>query len=102
MRHELCSSLADLLKSQNNLGLIMLTRIKQSLMSSILSVGSKAQVFRGTAVKTSGGLRKDDLMRNRHGRIISKKKHAQGIAAFKRNNLKPKTAEELAAIRPKR
>ena len=38
--------------------------------------GSRAQVFHGTAFKTSGELKKDDLMQNKNGRIVSKKKHA--------------------------
>lgn len=37
--------------------------------------GSRAQVWHGTAYKTSGGLTKDHLMQNKHGRIVSKKKH---------------------------
>lgn len=37
--------------------------------------GSRAQVWHGTAYKTSGGLKKDDLIHNKHGRIVSKKKH---------------------------
>ena len=37
--------------------------------------GSRAQVWHGTAYKTSGGLTKDDLLHNKHGRIVSKKKH---------------------------
>ena len=37
--------------------------------------GSRAQVFHGTAKKTTGGLTKKDLMKNKHGRIVSKKKH---------------------------
>ena len=44
--------------------------------------GSRAQVMHGTAYKTPGGLTKNDLMKNRWGRIVSKKKHDQG----KRNN----------------
>ena len=39
-------------------------------------VGSRAQVWHGTAYKTSGDLKKGDLMMNKHGRIVSKKKHA--------------------------
>ena len=39
-------------------------------------VGSRAQVHHGTAYKTSGGLTASDLMMNKHGRIVSKKKHA--------------------------
>ena len=36
-------------------------------------IGSRAQVWHGTAYKTSGGLRKSDLKMNKHGRIVSKK-----------------------------
>jgi len=38
--------------------------------------GSRAQVWHGTAYKTAGGLTKDHLMMNKHGRIVSKRKHA--------------------------
>lgn len=38
-------------------------------------VGSRRQVFNGGAECTVGGLRKDDLIKNKHGRIVSKKKH---------------------------
>ena len=38
--------------------------------------GSRAQVWHGTAYKTSGGLTKNDLMMNKHGRIVSKAKSA--------------------------
>lgn len=37
--------------------------------------GSRAQVWHGTAYKTSGGLTKDKLMKNKNGRIVSKRKH---------------------------
>ena len=37
--------------------------------------GSRAQVLHGTAYKTSGGLKKQDIMMNKRGRIVSKKKH---------------------------
>ena len=46
-------------------------------------VGSYAQVFHGTAEKTKGGLKKDDLMQNKHGRIVSRRKHEAGKKAFK-------------------
>ena len=39
-------------------------------------VGTRAQVWHGTAYKTSGGLCKSDLMQNQAGRIVSKAKHA--------------------------
>ena len=38
-------------------------------------VGSRRKVFNGGAQMTVGGLRKEDLIKNKHGRIVSKKKH---------------------------
>ena len=37
--------------------------------------GSRAKVWHQTAYKTSGGLLKHHLIMNKHGRIVSKKKH---------------------------
>lgn len=39
-------------------------------------MGSRAQVWHGTAYKTSGELKKDNLVQNKSGRIVSKSKHA--------------------------
>ena len=39
------------------------------------TIGTRAQVWHGTAKKTSGGLTKAALMKNKHGRIVSRKKH---------------------------
>lgn len=47
------------------------------------TVGTRAQVWHGTAKKTSGGLTKTHLMKNKHGRIVSKKKHASGKKTIK-------------------
>ncbi len=47
------------------------------------TIGSRAQVWHGTAKKTSGGLTKNHLMMNKHGRIVSKKKHASGKKTIK-------------------
>lgn len=49
-----------------------------------LSVGTKAQVYHGTAGRTAGGLKKNDLMKTAKGRIVSKKAHAAGLVAIKR------------------
>ena len=40
--------------------------------------GSRAQVWHGTAYKTDGspGLKKENLIMNKHGRIVSRRKHA--------------------------
>ena len=37
--------------------------------------GSRAQVMHGNAYKTSGGLKKHELLQNKSGRIVSRKKH---------------------------
>jgi hypothetical protein len=37
--------------------------------------GSRAQVWHGTSYKTPGNLLKGNLMMNKHGRIVSKRKH---------------------------
>jgi hypothetical protein len=37
--------------------------------------GSRAQVWHGTAHQTPGCLSKSDLLMNKHGRIVSKRKH---------------------------
>jgi len=50
------------------------------------TTGSKAQVWHGTAKHTSGGLTKGNLMKNKHGRIVSKRKHTLGKKSIK--NLK--------------
>lgn len=48
----------------------------------IPAVGSRAQVFHGTAKHTSGGLTKSDLMK-KNGRIVSKKQSAAASARFR-------------------
>lgn len=44
-------------------------------MTHIPTIGSRIQVYRGHAKKTSGGLTRSDLMMNKHGRVVSKAKH---------------------------
>jgi len=46
--------------------------------------GSRTQVMNGTAYKTTGGLVKSDLFKNKHGRYVSLKKH---LSSKKSNNL---------------
>jgi hypothetical protein len=47
--------------------------------------GSRAQVGHHTAYKTPGGLVLSDLVKNKHGRYVSKKKH---FTAKRENRLK--------------
>jgi len=42
---------------------------------SLKTFGSRAEVFHGNAKKTSGGLTKKDLIKNKNGGIVSRKKH---------------------------
>jgi len=49
----------------------------------IKTIGSKAEVFHGTAKKTSGGIVRAGLVKNRHGRIVSRKKQALGRKSIK-------------------
>eukprot|EP00435_Cladocopium_sp_Y103_P042238 s503_g11.t1 len=44
----------------------------------------RRQVMKGLREKTSGGLTKDDLMVNKHGKIVSKKQHERGLKMFSR------------------
>merc|ERR1712078_766983 len=43
----------------------------------------KAVVLRGFKEKTSGGLTKSDLFKNKAGKVVSKKKSAAGKKAYK-------------------
>merc|ERR1712032_133531 len=54
-------------------------------------VGRKAAVFAGRKTKTVGGLKKSDLKRNIHGKIVSIKASNRGKKTFQ-NNLKEWTA----------
>merc|ERR1712207_52175 len=52
---------------------------------SIVAKGALAQsqVLKGKKVKTSGGLTKDMLMKNKRGKVVSKKRHAVGARIYK-------------------
>lgn len=60
------------------------TRKENTMMGGAkMTVGTKAQVWHGTAKHTSGGLTKKDLMRHKD-KIVSKRKHAAGLKAIKK------------------
>lgn len=61
-------------------------------------IGSKAQVFNGTADRTAGGLRKGDLMKIK-GRIVSKKKHQAGKKLYA--NMSSETKQKFKAQQEK-
>ena len=45
--------------------------------------GSRAEVFHGTAMKTTGGLTKSDLTQDKYGAIISKAARKAALARMK-------------------
>ena len=49
--------------------------------------GSRAQVMHGTAYKTSGELTREQLIQNKHGRIVSRSKYNTGKNKNKNNLL---------------
>merc|ERR1711862_221835 len=58
---------------------------RRAMKKSVIAKGKrgKSSVFRGTKVKTVGGLKKSDLMKNKNGKVVSKKSHAAGKKNFK-------------------
>merc|ERR1711894_390882 len=44
---------------------------------------AKAAVFRGFKEKTKTGFTKSDLMKNKFGKVVSKKQHAAGVRNYK-------------------
>ena len=65
--------------------------------------GTRKEVWSGEAKMTKGKLLKSDLMkRPRDGKLVSKKRSAMGKIQYKKNNLRPRTKQELAMIRPKK
>jgi len=76
-------------RSRNNRGRFLskrkaALRTLKKRAAKAVTVGTKAQVFHGTAKHTSGGLTRKDLMKTKKGRIVSKRKHAAGRAALRR------------------
>ena len=57
----------------------------------VANTGSRREVMNGSALKTSGGLRKKDLMYNKQRRIVSRKLHK---LAKKQKHLKDFTTKK--------
>merc|ERR1719454_1623460 len=54
--------------------------MKKAMKVSIIARGryAKSMVLRGSRKKTVGGLQASDLMKNKSGKVVSKKAHARG------------------------
>jgi hypothetical protein len=61
--------------------------------SKTLKRGSRRQVWNGSAEMTAGGLKKEDLDRNKRGRIVSKKKTSRMSAVYNDSDDEPKKEE---------
>merc|ERR1712112_470518 len=48
---------------------------------------AKSSVFRGAKAKTSGGLKKSDLVRNKHGKVVSRKQSEAGKKKYAKSGL---------------
>jgi hypothetical protein len=82
------NEVSNAIKKAHSLGLILFSKNNTSNPSAGAGtgfeggykkrVGSRAQVMHGTARQTGGGLKKNDLKYNKHGRIVSKKLSALG------------------------
>jgi hypothetical protein len=58
--------------------------------SKTLKRGTRRQVWNGSAEMTAGGLKKEDLDRNKRGRIVSKKKTSRMSAVYNESDEEPK------------
>merc|ERR1712182_181390 len=56
---------------------------------------AKALVLRGTKAKTVGGLKADMLIKNKRGKVVSKRQSAAGKRAYR--NIKPWTEAMISA-----
>merc|ERR1719408_128369 len=56
----------------------------KAMKKSVIAKGKLAKlvVFRGTKEKTVSGLKKTDLMKNKRGKIVSKKAHASALKRY--------------------
>ena len=60
---------------------------KRTVKKQKIRVGSMRRVFSGTADRTGGGLVKKDLIKNKRGKVVSKKANAVGKKKFRNSAL---------------
>lgn len=68
----------SLLKMDANSSLKLPKGYKYRPRGRLPTFGSRAKVWHGNALKTTGGLFRRDLIKNKWGRIVSSKKHSRG------------------------
>ena len=62
---------------------------KKAMKKSVIARGKRAKsaVFRGSKEKTSGGLKKTDLVKNKQGKVVSRKAHNTALKRYKANGI---------------
>ena len=64
------------------------------------TVGSKVEVWNGSAKRTAGGLTKKDLMKNpKSGKVVSKKQYKRGMELYKKMKKEGKLAKPFSKKR---
>jgi hypothetical protein len=61
----------------------------------VLKVGSKRQVFNSRALKTSGGLKKEDLIKSKSGRIVSLRASNKARELWNKRNQKIEEKKDI-------
>merc|ERR1712114_4120 len=62
---------------------------RRAMKKSVIAKGKRAKssVFRGTKAKTSGGLKKSDLVRSKTGKIVSRKASENAKKNYKKHGI---------------
>merc|ERR1711869_189128 len=61
----------------SNSSSILMAKAMKAMKATIRA--QKHRVFKGLMDKTTSGLKKSDYMKNKRGKVVSKKKHASGM-----------------------
>jgi len=71
---------------------------RKAMKTSVIARGkhAKSVVFRGTKVKTVGGLKKSDLVRNKNGKVVSRRASENAKKNYKKGLHKWFTATKAA------
>merc|ERR1712087_973591 len=60
-------------------------KMRKMKAKKVSKVGKKWQVFKGSKVRTTGGNKKEDLKKNKKGKVVSKKLSAHGKKQHAKN-----------------
>merc|ERR1719399_343573 len=77
-------TMAKAMKAMKAMAAMKAMRVMKKKAVSKIAKGKLAKlvVFRGNKAKTTGGLSKSELIKNKHGRVVSKKQSANGKKAY--------------------